>query len=96
MSSPIKVTFAALHDAQGDISASAQRIFGQLDELKASLAPMVATWEGEAYEAYAEKQRRWDTAAADLSTVLMQIGRVVGDANANYQQTERANAARWR
>lgn len=96
MSSPIKVTFAELATAQGDIASSASRINSRLDDLRRFLTPLVATWEGAAAVMYQEKQRAWDTAAADINVVLTQIGRAVGEANANYQQTEAANAGRWR
>lgn len=91
----IKVTFGALGDAQTDIASTAGRINGRLDDLKRFLAPMVATWQGQAAEEYQAKQRQWDTAAADLTAVLQRIGVAVGAANDGYQQVEKANAARW-
>ena len=96
MSNPeIKVTFSALAAAQTDIQATFGRIQTQLDDLKRFLAPMVATWTGQAAESYQVTQRKWDTSAADLSVVLDQIGKNLGAANANYQSTESANAARF-
>lgn len=94
--SEIKVTFSALDAAQGDVSTTASRIRAQLDDLRRYLAPMVATWQGQAAQDYQAKQRQWDTAAADLFAVLAQIGVALGAANDSYQQVERANAARWR
>ena len=94
--SEIKVTFGALEAARADVGATAGRISGQLEELKRFLAPMVATWEGQAATEYQATQRKWDTAAADLASVLAQIGVALGAANDSYQQVERANAARWR
>ncbi len=94
--SEIKVTFGALEAAQADVASTATRISGQLEELKRFLAPMVATWEGQAATEYQATQRKWDTAAADLASVLAQIGVALGTANDSYQQVERANAARWR
>jgi WXG100 family type VII secretion target len=94
--SEIKVTFGALGAAQSDVATTASRISGQLEDLKRFLAPMVATWHGQAAADYQLKQRQWDTAAADIAAVLAQIGVALGTANDNYQQVERANAARWR
>ncbi|MGQ0573001.1 MAG: WXG100 family type VII secretion target [Pseudonocardia sp.] len=93
--SEIKVTFAALESAQGSVASAAGRMRAQLDELKQFLAPMVATWEGQAAQDYGIKQRQWDTAAADLTAVLTQIGAALGAANDSYHQVEQANAARW-
>lgn len=94
--SEIKVTFGALEAARTDVATTATRISGQLEELKRFLAPMVAGWEGQAAAEYRATQRRWDTAAADLATVLARIGVALGTANDSYQQVERSNAARWR
>ena len=94
--SEIKVTFSALGAAQADVAGTAARITGQLEDLKRFLAPMVATWQGQAAVEYRLKQRQWDAAATDIAAVLAQIGVALGTANDGYQQVERANAARWR
>ena len=94
--SEIKVTFGALETAQSDVSGVAGRMTSQLDDLKRFLAPMVATWEGQAATEYQAKQRQWDTAAASLTNVLAQIGVALGAANESYRQVEQTNASRWR
>jgi WXG100 family type VII secretion target len=91
----IKVTFGALEAARADVAGTATRITDQLEELKRFLAPLVATWEGQAATEYQATQRRWDTAAADLTAVLAQIGVALGTANESYRRVEQANAARW-
>lgn len=93
--SEIKVTFGELSAAQQSVASTSQRISGQLDELKRYLAPLAATWEGQAAQDYQVKQRQWDAAAADLTAVLAQIGVALGSANDNYQLVEQANARRW-
>jgi early secretory antigenic target protein ESAT-6 len=94
--SEIKVTFGALAAAQSDVSGTASRITTQLDDLRRFLMPMVATWQGTAAQDYQVRQKQWDTAAADLTAVLAQIGVALGAANDSYRQAENANAARWR
>jgi early secretory antigenic target protein ESAT-6 len=94
--SEIKVTFGALAAAQSDVSGTASRITKQLEDLRRFLAPMVATWQGAAAQDYQVRQKQWDTAAADLTVVLGQIGVALGAANDGYRQAEHANAARWR
>ncbi len=91
----ITVTFGTIAQAQGDVSNTVARMNGQLDDLRAFLAPMVSTWEGGASSDYQVLQKRWDTAAADLNTVLMQISQLLGQANQGYQATEMANASVW-
>lgn len=92
----IKVTFGALDAARADVAGTASRITGRLEDLKRLLAPLVATWEGQAAEEYRTTQRKWDAAATDLAAVLAQIGLALGNAHDGYRQVEQANAARWR
>jgi len=94
--SEIKVTFGALETAQSDVSGVAGRMTTQLEDLKRFLAPMVATWEGQAATEYQAKQRQWDTAAANLAGILGQIGVALGTANESYRQVEQTNASRWK
>lgn len=93
--SEIKVAFAALDTAQADIRSTWTRINGMLEELDAGLRPIAATWQGEAAVFYQDKQRQWNTAAADIAVVLDQIGRAVGSANDNYRRTEAGNKSLW-
>ena len=48
-----------------------------------------------AADEYRSRQRQWDTAATDLTRVLGEIGRALGEAESAYRATESANAARW-
>lgn len=91
----IKVTFAALETAESDVRSTASRLNGKLDDLAQTLAPVVATWEGEAAVRYLAKQRQWDTAAADLNAVLAQIGVALRQAHEEYRRTEGINVSRW-
>lgn len=93
--SEIKVTFGELSAGQQTVAGTSSRITGQLDDLKRYLAPLAASWEGQAAQDYQAKQRQWDAAAADLTAVLAQIGAALGVANDNYQVVEQANARRW-
>jgi len=91
----IRVTFAELAAAQATVAGTAASVTAQLDDLKRELAPLVATWEGQAATDYAARQRRWDAAAADLAAVLARIGTALGQANEGYRQVEQVNARRW-
>ena len=91
----IKVTFGALETARGDVASTATRISGRLDDLRRAVSPLAASWEGSAAEDYRMRQRQWDTAAADLTRVHVDVGRALGEAEAGYRATENANVARW-
>jgi WXG100 family type VII secretion target len=78
------------------VASTATRISGRLDDLRRAVTPLAATWDGQAADEYRTRQRQWDTAAADLTRVLADIGRALGDAEDGYRATERANTALWR
>ena len=92
----IKVTFGALEAARTDVASTATRMSTRLDDLRNAVTPLAARWEGHAADEYQTRQRQWDTAATDLTRVLADIGRALGDAETGYRATENANAALWR
>jgi 6 kDa early secretory antigenic target len=91
----IKVTFGGLEAAAGNITTQSQKVQSSLDDLKARLQPLVASWQGQAAENYNAHQAKWDTAAADLQQVLAAIGTAVQRAAEDYRDGERNNANRW-
>ncbi|ONI83926.1 WXG100 family type VII secretion target [Saccharothrix sp. ALI-22-I] len=91
----IKVDFAALSGAAGDIQGQASKIESELENLKARLSPVIAQWEGAASGTYQDAQNRWNESAAGLQQVLAQIGSAVASATDAYQAAERKNADRW-
>lgn len=66
-----------------------------LGDLKSTLQPMVATWEGESAAAYNEAQAKWDNAAAELNTVLATISKTVSQGNDAMSDVNRRAAASW-
>jgi 6 kDa early secretory antigenic target len=91
----ILVTFGAVQAAAGDTDGIAGQIERELSELKSYLAPLVASWSGQASVDYQALQRRWDSSATDLNLVLRQIANALRTAHGNYQQAERANSSIW-
>lgn len=91
----IKVTFGAIDSAASDTDTIATQIDQQLDDLKAYIAPLVATWTGEASTDYQALQTKWDTSAAELNQILRQIAITLRTSNENYNSAEQANKAVW-
>lgn len=91
----IRYYFASIEGSRMDIAQSAARLNNALDELKSYLAPLVATWEGEAADAYQVQQQRWNRAQEDLNQVLDRIGVVVGQGNDAMNDTNHRAAASW-
>ncbi|PZS34037.1 MAG: WXG100 family type VII secretion target [Pseudonocardiales bacterium] len=95
MSDQIQVSWPALEAASIDIANTSVSLNQKLGDLKQFIAPMVAEWSGDAQVHYAAKQREWDTAAADLNTILAQIGKAVELAKQDFMDGERNNAQIW-
>jgi WXG100 family type VII secretion target len=91
----IKVTFGSLQEGQQGIARTYSALVGTLEDLERQLAPMVSTWTGGAQQAYHEQKTKWDTAAANLSQVLNQIGQAVAGAHENYTAAESAATNNW-
>ena len=89
------VNFGALSQASTDIQKALNELQSQLGQLEQDGGKLVATWEGPARAAYEERQRRWQTAANDLSAILRNIQVAVNESAAEYQNTERAATQRF-
>lgn len=87
------VNFAAMQGASADISAAVRHLHDQLGELEHGAAPLVATWEGAAREAYDQRQAQWRTAAGQLTAMLTDIQRALDESARDYAHTERRNVA---
>ena len=93
--SGIKYQFGAIAGAAADINSTSGRINGLLGDLKATLQPMVSSWEGDSAAAYNAAQAKWDKAAAELNTVLATISTTVSQGNDNMSDVNRRAAASW-
>ena len=89
------VTFGAVQQAAGDAKATAASLNQQLADLKSFLAPLVASWEGQAATDYNAKQKQWDEAQAALNGLLAQIGTALDTSHSNYTEAENKNASMW-
>lgn len=87
----MRYVFGAIDEVKAQIDVKQATLNGKLDELKSIIAPLVADWEGSASDSYQDKQRQWDSAAAELNQVLNTIGTAVGQGNADMQAREAAN-----
>jgi early secretory antigenic target protein ESAT-6 len=91
----IVVTFGAINEAAMDTDSVATQIAQQLSDLKTYLAPLVASWSGNAAGEYQALQAKWDGSASDLNQVLRQMAQALRTAADNYQSTERKNSSIW-
>jgi WXG100 family type VII secretion target len=91
----IKYQFGDIEAAAADIRATAGSMNALLDDLKQQLHPMVSTWEGDSASAYQTAQAKWDSAAAELNTILETIASTVQEGNDRMSEVNRMAAASW-
>lgn len=84
----LRVNFGALAQAGADIQKALNELDSQLSQLEADARPLVATWEGRAQAAYAERQQKWSTASTDLKNILRDIKAAVDQSAQDYAATE--------
>jgi early secretory antigenic target protein ESAT-6 len=85
------VKFPALQQASADIQKALSSLDSQLGQLERDAAPLVASWDGEAKQAYEVRQARWRAASQDLQAMLRDIKIAVDESAADYLNTEKKN-----
>lgn len=86
------VRFPALQKASADIQKALNTLHSQLEQLEHDARPLVATWDGEAKQAYEVRQAKWRSASQDLQNMLREIKVAVDESAADYLNTEKKNA----
>jgi 6 kDa early secretory antigenic target len=87
----VVVDVAALRQASADIQQALRTLETQLDQLERDAAPLIATWDGAACQAYEQRQARWQAAAGNLQAMLREIKSAVDESTADYLSVERRN-----
>lgn len=88
--SRITVNYAGLENGRQGLMTIAAEIDAKLDALRAELNAL--DWAGEAGQAYAQLQSRWDEAATELARVLAQMAEVLDQVADNYRSAESSAA----
>jgi WXG100 family type VII secretion target len=96
MDGQLLVDFARLQETSLHIQSAIGALESELERLETDAAPLVQTWDGEAKQAYAQRQATWRQASAHLSTMLRDIRRGLDESIVDYQNTERRNANLFR
>lgn len=91
----IAYDFNQLDGAADDCRGTVANMTSQLDALESNIQPMLGTWDGTAREAYYQRQREWDQAAADLRDLLGKIEGALRKSAESMQARERANTAKF-
>lgn len=78
-----------------DIHATAARLNGALEDLRAQVAPLQEVWTREAAGGYRAEQLTWHQAAAALNQILFDLGAAVRDGAADVAHADRRAAGAW-
>jgi early secretory antigenic target protein ESAT-6 len=89
------VNFGAMQQASADIQNAVTQLQTQLDQLEKDAGELVITWEGEAQEAYAQRQNQWRNASRDLQGILQNIKGAVDRSVEDYIATEKQATNRF-
>jgi WXG100 family type VII secretion target len=84
----MKVNFAALAQAHGDLGRGISDLDTKLADLHRQAQPLVQTWTGDAQAAYNERHTTWTKAATELKEILASIQRALHQSLEEYQTTE--------
>jgi WXG100 family type VII secretion target len=85
------VDFNAMNHGSQSIAAALKALDAQLQDLENDAKPLVATWDGQAKDAYFQRQRQWQQAAGDLKAILHDIKTALDESAATYLATENRN-----
>jgi WXG100 family type VII secretion target len=94
-SGTVHVSLGDMQDAADSVAAVNRAVQFELDDLYRMLAPIVATWSGDASESFQYQHRVWVQAAGDLNAVLGHIAALLEDSHAAYAQAESDAATLW-
>jgi len=89
------VNFGSLQQASADIQKALNTLQSQLDQLESDAQPLVATWNGAAQQAYAQRQAKWRAASQDLQSILQNIKAAVDQSTEDYVNTEKQATQRF-
>ena len=96
MSQTLSYDFGEIeYTVRQEIHSASARFNAALDDLRAQIAPLQATWTREAAEAYRVEQARWEQAAAALNDILVRLGNAVRDGSDDVAATDRSAAHAW-
>jgi len=89
----IAVNYVAMEEAASQIKSSSKAIEDLSDQLKQQLQKI--DWAGSDKEAYDGQMVKWNSALADMNTILMKISGAVDTARQGYTDVETQGTAAW-
>lgn len=86
---------AQLRSAIDHMAAFVRDVDAILEDIEHTLAGLRASWHGEASEAQAQAQQRWQTGATQMREALAQLANIADKAHKNYSDAVDKNGKMW-
>lgn len=96
MPDEIRVDFRALEEGETSLRHAVDEVDSHLTELERCVERLLATWTGEAAEAYRAAQHEWDAAVAGMREQVREMHTLIVTAHGNHAGAVRTNTAMWR
>lgn len=95
MGDGIRINYAALDQAAGDLGQASKDISSRLDALEQELNPLRNDWTGQAQNAYLQAKADWDRQMNELNAILAQASQTVSTSNQDYATADKRGAAQF-
>lgn len=92
---PMTYQFPTLVQASEDINNACNVMMEKLDTLNTSLDTKLADWGGNSRGSYTDLKHQWNTAAANIQSLLQSISKAVYEASDRMAMQEMRNAQRF-
>jgi early secretory antigenic target protein ESAT-6 len=84
----IKVTYGSIEQAGDACKSAGGQIESLFENLKSQIAPLTESWQGDAQQAWHQRQDEWNKALEDMNALLMRIATALPQISEAYQQTD--------
>jgi WXG100 family type VII secretion target len=96
MTGSINYNFPAIGTAAGNIHGASVQLGQLIDDMTASVQNRLqAAWTGSGGDSYQHMQNRWNNAATDMKSALMQLSQATQNAGDGLAHVNRLNAQRF-
>jgi WXG100 family type VII secretion target len=96
MADLINYNFPAIGNAAGNLNGAAAQLGNLIDDMTASVQNRLqAAWTGAGGESYQHIANRWNAAATDMKSALMQLSTATANAGDGMAHVNRMNAQRF-
>lgn len=95
MNDQVVVGNSYLAEAASDLETARSKMVGLRDDMVNDLDKYLATWEGDAKQAYHIALKEWNESLDEMERIVQSLGSAITTIGGNYQHTERSVESQW-